>query len=84
MYGGWIERIRPLYGGNRKIGVRICGGFTVADLSNLELSTSIKPIFSVPFERDKQFIGREDIIAQIEEQFRTQHRVSLYGLGGIG
>jgi hypothetical protein len=47
-------------------------------------STSIEPIFSVPFKRDKQFVGREDIIGQIEEGLRTEHRVSLYGLGGIG
>jgi hypothetical protein len=47
-------------------------------------STSIRPIFLVPFERDKQFVGREDILSQVEEQLQNQRRVSLHGLGGIG
>ncbi|KAI9774253.1 MAG: hypothetical protein M1840_004147, partial [Geoglossum simile] len=47
-------------------------------------STSIKPIFSMPFERDRQFVGREDILSQVEEQLQIGHRVSLHGLGGIG
>ena len=47
-------------------------------------STSIKPIFSVPFEKDRQFVGREDILSQVEEQLQIRHRVSLHGLGGIG
>jgi len=40
----------------------------VADLL-IALPTSIKPIFSVLFERDRQFFGREDILSQVEEQF---------------
>jgi hypothetical protein len=51
---------------------------------DLVLHSSRTPIFSVPFERDKQFVGREDILSQIEEQLQANHRVSLYGLGGIG
>ena len=47
-------------------------------------STSIRPIFLVPFERDRQFVGREDILFQVEEQLQNQRRVSLHGLGGIG
>ncbi|KAH0533863.1 hypothetical protein FGG08_007514 [Glutinoglossum americanum] len=47
-------------------------------------STSIKPIFSVPFEKDRQFVGREDILSQVKEQLQIRHRVSLHGLGGIG
>ncbi|KAH0565091.1 hypothetical protein GP486_001509 [Trichoglossum hirsutum] len=47
-------------------------------------STSIKPIFSVPFEKDRQFVGREDILSQVEEQLQIRHRASLHGLGGIG
>jgi hypothetical protein len=56
----------------------------VADWSMIAASTSIKPIFLVPFERDRDFIGREDILSQVEGQLQTRHRVSLYGLGGIG
>ncbi|KAI9758975.1 MAG: hypothetical protein M1840_003619 [Geoglossum simile] len=46
--------------------------------------TSIKPIFSVPFEKDRQFVGREDVLSQVKEQLQIRHRVSLHGLGGIG
>jgi nucleoside phosphorylase len=47
-------------------------------------STSIRPIFLLPFERDNQFVGREDILSQVEKQLQNQRRVSLHGLGGIG
>ena len=50
----------------------------------LVLPPSQKPVFSVPFERDKQFVGREDILSQVEEQLQNKHRLSLHGLGGIG
>jgi hypothetical protein len=51
---------------------------------DLELPTSSKPIFSVPFERDKQFVGRESILSEIKKHLSIQHRVSISGLGGIG
>jgi len=37
----------------------------IADSSMIGPSTSIKPIFSVPSERDRQFVGREDILLLI-------------------
>ena len=40
--------------------------------------------FMLPFERDPKFIGREDILAEIYEKFKTQRRVSLAGIGGVG
>lgn len=40
--------------------------------------------FMLPFERDPKFIGREDILAEICEKFKTQRRVSLAGIGGVG
>jgi hypothetical protein len=44
-----------------------------------------RPIcFTVPFERDLKFIGREDIIAEIEKQFEIRRRVALAGIGGVG
>ncbi|KAF7507541.1 hypothetical protein GJ744_010332 [Endocarpon pusillum] len=43
-----------------------------------------KPVFTVPFERDKYFVGREGIITHIEEKLREQHRASLSGWGGMG
>jgi len=40
--------------------------------------------FMVPFPRDRKFVGREDILCQIEERLQTQRRVSLAGIGGVG
>ena len=51
------------------------------------LSETISPsqaCFTVPFERDLKFIGREDIIVEINRRFQTQRRVALAGIGGIG
>jgi hypothetical protein len=56
----------------------------ITDLSGTVPSLSTKPMFSVPFEKDKQFTGREDILSRLEKCFQTQYRVSLHGLGGIG
>ncbi len=44
----------------------------------------VEPLFSVPFERDVNFVERKDIFAQIEEQLHNHHRASLCGLGGVG
>ncbi len=44
----------------------------------------VKPLFSVPFERDVNFIDRKLIFAQIERQLHMHHRASICGLGGIG
>jgi len=48
-----------------------------------------KPFFTVPFQRDTMFVGREDIITAITEahkQANMQHhkRAALVGLGGVG
>lgn len=51
--------------------------------------TVVKPVtsgglFLVPFEQDEQFIGRDDIIGQIESRFQSGRRVALAGPGGVG
>ncbi len=56
---------------------RLC----IADLPMIAL---VEPLFSVPFQRDYNFIDRKDIFSQIEEQLQMHHRVSLCGMGGIG
>ncbi|KAH8689250.1 hypothetical protein GQ44DRAFT_637548 [Phaeosphaeriaceae sp. PMI808] len=43
----------------------------------------------VPFQRDSAFVGREDILAEIEKKFeqtalQDHSRVALVGLGGVG
>jgi hypothetical protein len=48
-----------------------------------------KPSSTVPFQRDKKFVGRQNIIADIEERHkqaagRHHMRVALVGLAGVG
>jgi hypothetical protein len=46
-----------------------------------------KPSSTVPFDKDPDFIGRQDILGALELQFsrRESHkRVVLVGLGGVG
>ena len=54
-----------------------------ANLSN-RVSPSRTVCFTVPFERDPKFIGREDIITEIDTKFEIQRRVALAGIGGVG
>ncbi|MCJ1231813.1 hypothetical protein MMC12_008492, partial [Toensbergia leucococca] len=42
-----------------------------------------KTLFLVPFSQDKQFVGQEDIISDIEEKLETEQRVALTGIGGV-
>jgi hypothetical protein len=41
-------------------------------------------VFTVPFGRDDKFVGREDILGQIEDRLQVGRRVSLTGIGGVG
>lgn len=43
-----------------------------------------KAPFLVPFDRDDEFVGREDIISDIDNKFKTKRRVGLAGWGGVG
>ncbi|CZR66344.1 uncharacterized protein PAC_16245 [Phialocephala subalpina] len=47
-------------------------------------SISTKVCFTVPFDKDPKFLGREDVITEIDEQFKVQRRVALAGIGGVG
>jgi hypothetical protein len=38
----------------------------------------------VPFDKDAKFIGREDILIEIDKKFKVQRRVALAGIGGVG
>lgn len=40
--------------------------------------------FDIPFDRDKAFVGREAILAQIEDRHTHGERVALAGIGGVG
>lgn len=43
-----------------------------------------KPLFTVPFERDENFIDRKAIFDQIERKLHKHYHASLCGLGGVG
>ena len=55
----------------------------MADL-HLVPCAATDPIFMVPFVHDDKFVGREDILCQIEERLQVRRRVSIAGLGGVG
>jgi hypothetical protein len=45
------------------------------------------PLSTVPFDRDPDFVGRQDVLIALESRFsqRESHkRVVLVGLGGVG
>ena len=42
------------------------------------------PVSTLMFERDKCFIGREDIIAEIDKCLLLESRVAIAGIGGVG
>lgn len=52
--------------------------------SSGQISPSRTIFFTVPFERDSKFIGREDVITEINRKFEVQRRVALVGIGGVG
>ena len=41
-------------------------------------------MFSVPYPRDKKFVGRQSVFDEMEYRLRTEHCVSLLGMGGVG
>lgn len=45
---------------------------------------SQKPIFDIPFDRDDDFVGREDDLSFISDHFSKNGRVALWGIGGVG
>ena len=49
-----------------------------------ETSQSTKLAFMVPFEKDLKFVGRSDTITKVDQKLRTQSRVALTGIGGVG
>ncbi|MCJ1378166.1 hypothetical protein MMC17_001262 [Xylographa soralifera] len=40
--------------------------------------------FVVPFSQDNHFVGREDIISDIDQKLETEQRVALTGIKGVG
>ena len=46
------------------------------------LEAQPSPFMHVPFERDDDFVGREELLEQLTK--RTGRRVALVGIGGVG
>ncbi|KAL8724301.1 MAG: hypothetical protein Q9181_006890 [Wetmoreana brouardii] len=45
---------------------------------------SVAGLFLVPFSRDEQFVGRQEVLRLIASSFEAQSRVAISGIGGIG
>jgi len=48
-----------------------------------------KPLSTVPFKKDENFVGREDIMTRMDSvigssTFQNHNRIALVGLGGVG
>lgn len=43
-----------------------------------------KPCFTVRYQTDEDFIGRDNIMDEIGQRFKTKNRVAIAGIGGIG
>lgn len=57
----------------------------VSQSLKLDAETHQETCFMVKFEQDENFIGREDIIIEIDRRLMAgQHRVAIAGIGGVG
>ena len=41
-------------------------------------------ISTLPFDRDKSFVGREEILTTIDRHLLVESRVAIAGIGGVG
>ena len=41
-------------------------------------------ISTIPFDRDKGFVGREEILTTIDRRLLVESRVAIAGIGGVG
>jgi hypothetical protein len=58
--------------------------YSDARRSESALTVPVAPVFMVPFQRDPKYLGRPATMDEIILRFKTQHRVALAGLGGVG
>ena len=59
----------------------------VEPISLTPVQKAVRTLSTVPFLKDAGFIGREDILTQLDSEFAnpiSECWASLYGLGGIG
>lgn len=51
---------------------------------SLSRECTVEPVFLVPFERDDKFIGRSELVSEIDRRLKIHRRVALAGIGGVG
>lgn len=51
---------------------------------SLVKESSVEPVFLVPFERDDKFVGRSELVLEIDRRLQVHRRVALAGIGGVG
>ena len=47
-------------------------------------ASGMKPLFMVSYEKDEDFLGRENVMEEIEQTFEKNCRVAICGMGGVG
>ncbi|KAH0592010.1 hypothetical protein MHUMG1_10221 [Metarhizium humberi] len=62
--------------------VRGIGG--IANAAGTSTTSSREACNMIPFDRNPKFVGREDVIQEIDRQFESQREVALCGFGGAG
>jgi nucleoid-associated protein YejK len=58
--------------------------FHASGIPALKRAPTMKAHFMVPFDRDTNFIGRKDILDELEAAYAKEKRVALSGIGGVG
>ena len=55
-------------------------------ISTMTISATslMKSCFMVRYQKDEDFVGREDIMKEIEQRFQLKNRVAMTGIGGVG
>lgn len=56
----------------------------IANTEKAVARKQIQPVFIVPFPKDPCFLGRENIIELLDTKFKSERRVALTGIGGVG
>jgi N-terminal domain on NACHT_NTPase and P-loop NTPases len=51
---------------------------------SLSTESIVEPVFLVPFERDSKFVGRSELVSEIDRRLKVHRRVALAGIGGVG
>jgi hypothetical protein len=46
--------------------------------------STVEPLFLVPFERDEKFVGRSELVSEVDRSLKLHRRVALAGIGGVG